>query len=257
MTTPTLASYLCDLASRSECPKGVLTTCLAPVSCMTQALKIPDPVTEDILKLSTALVKSCTSKLMQRSKVMPVEPFTELFLAWPGNWCLSLEDLRLKTITLLALSVMLRPSDVAPRSKVFQKNMESYENLVLTVNQIKFESDGSVKITFFGIKNDYHRDGFEVVLHPLSVPCVDPVCALRCYIDRTKYMRPEDNPLFIALKAPFKAISVKTVSCILDKAIDLAGLGGMGFSAKSYRPTGATRAIDAGLNLDVVMKVGR
>ena len=162
VSTASLANYLCHLAQKSDRPKSVMNTCLAAVTCMTQALKLKDPVTEDILKLSTALVKSHTTKPMQKSQVMPVRPFIDLFLSWPGNWCLTIEDLRLKCLTLLALSIMLRPSDVAPRSKVYNSSKETYEDLVLSVDQLKFLSDGSAKITLFGIKNDYSREGFPV-----------------------------------------------------------------------------------------------
>ena len=35
------------------------------------------------------------------------------------------------------------------------------------------------------------------------------------------------------------------------------GLAGQGFSAKSFRPTGATRAIDGGIDPEIVQKMGR
>ena len=44
---------------------------------------------------------------------------------------------------------------------------------------------------------------------------------------------------------------------MLEESIILAGLGGQGFSAKSFRPTGATSAIEQGINPEVVRKVGR
>lgn len=53
--------------------------------------------------LICALVKSGTSRPMQRSKVMPISSFPDLFLKWDDNNKLDLKALRLKAITLLAL----------------------------------------------------------------------------------------------------------------------------------------------------------
>ena len=63
--------------------------------------------------------------------------------------------------------------------------------------------------------------------------------------------------MFITLKRPFKAISAQTVARILERAIVLAGLENQLYSAKSFRPMGATNAVESGLDPDVIMKVGR
>ena len=251
----TLADFLCSLAENSERPKSTLNTTLAAVMAFAEATGNPSPVTSEIARLVTALIKCETSKPMQRSKVMPIQPFNELFTAWDSNSSLSLEDLRTKTITLLVTAVMLRPSDIAPRSMIMTE--DKWQSLVFTTDQIQFDDRGAAKIIFFGIKNDYKRDGFEVHLSPSTEPRLDPVRALKAYIQRTKYVRPSDNPVFISLKKPYSAISAKTVSRILEHAIVLAGLGNQGFSAKNFRPTGTTNAVDAGITPDAVMKVGR
>ena len=116
----------------------------------TEATGNSSPVTAEIARLVTALVKCETAKPMHRSKVMPIQPFNELFSDWGSNWTLNLEDLRLKMITLLAIAVMLRPSDIAPRSLIV-----SEENLVMSTDQVVFDQQGSAKLYFFGIKNDY------------------------------------------------------------------------------------------------------
>ena len=43
----------------------------------------------------------------------------------------------------------------------------------------------------------------------------------------------------------------------MEEAIHITGLGNQGYSAKAFRPTGATAAIDSGKNPDIVMKTGR
>ena len=49
---------------------------------------------------------------------MPVSAFQQLFLSWGDNEQLSVKSLRLKTITLLALVLLTRPSDLAPEAKL-------------------------------------------------------------------------------------------------------------------------------------------
>ena len=168
-----------------------------------------------------------------------------------------LEDLRLKTVTLLAISTMMRPSDAAPLSKIYDSSSGKFKSIQLTTKNIAFHSDGSMTINFHGIKNDYHRDGFEVNLPPASNPRLDPVRALKYYIQRTKYVRPHSLPVFLSLKEPYEGLSAKSIARILDRAIDLAGLKDQGYSAKHFRPTGATVAIESGINPNSVMRIGR
>ena len=114
-----------------------------------------------------------------------------------------------------------------------------------------------MSVIFHRIKNDYRRDGFEVNIPAASNPKIDPVRAIRCYIQRTKYIRPKSLPLFLSLKEPFEGLGSTSIARVLDKAIVLAGLGNQGFSAKHFHPTGATTAIEKGLNPDSVMRTGR
>ena len=63
--------------------------------------------------------------------------------------------------------------------------------------------------------------------------------------------------MFLTLQAPFHAITATTVASILEDVIEGAGLGGQGFSAKSFKPTGVTGGIGSGQSPDIVMKMGR
>ena len=153
---------------------------------------------------------------------------------------------------------MLRSSDVAPKAKVLDMSEDQWKPLILLTDQVKFNQNGSAVIEFLGIKNDYARDRFQVTVTPASVPRLDPVQALKAYIQSPKYIRPEDGKaLFLTLKKPFRAISSITVARILERAIVLVGLGSQGFSAKNFRPSGATSAVKAGMDPDAIMKVGR
>ena len=253
-----LAEFLCMIADGSERPRSTLRTAVSALGALFETVLDNNPLAEPaIVRLTTALVKSSTSEPMNKSRVMPVEPFYKLFGSWGDNLDLSLDKLRLKTISLLALSCMLRPSDIAPKGVLFDSTDLSERKFVMSVDQVRFEDNGNLTLQFLGIKNDTHRDGFEITIPPASVLCIDPVEALRVYIERTKDKRGNKKPLFLALTKPYAAISAATVTKVLNEAIKLAGLDNQGFSAKSFRPTGATRSIAAGVIPEIVMKVGR
>lgn len=253
-----LAEYLCDLAMTSKRPKSMLNTTVAALTCFSDACCIKNPVTPRINRLIVALIKTGTSAPMKKTEAMPVQPIMDLFLSWPGNYRLTLEQLRRKAVTLLALSLMLRPSDIAPKGKVYNKQTKRLETRIMTTDQIRFFTDGSMKVTLHGIKNDYHRDGFEVRINKASEPSLDPVKTLQVYIERTAQFRNgRTRPLFIALKKPFSAVGAETIGNILEKSLKESGLLSQGFTAKSFRPTGATLAIEGEVVPDTVRKVGR
>ena len=210
----------------------------------------------DIKRLTSALVKTGTFKPMSRQKPMPTEKFVGLFHLWGDNEQLSLKQLRLKAITLVALVLMTRPSDLAPKAKMFDTTTMSVKTISLSVNDVTFGLDGSMTFTFWGINNDSQRQGFEVTVPAAEDKIMDPVQCLKVYIRKTDTCRQgPDYPLFLSLKAPYKAITADTVGSILEQSIHLAGLDG--FTAKSFRPTGATAAVSQGVISETVMKVGR
>ena len=92
----------------------------------------------------------------------------------------------------------MRPSDAAPMSRIYDTDTGLYRSMVLTTCNVVFHQDNSMTIIFHGIKNDYDRQGFEVNLPSATQVRLCPVRALRCYIQRSKYCRPDDLPLFIS-----------------------------------------------------------
>lgn len=251
----TLADFLRFVSDKSSRPNSVLHTTIAALGHL-YAIKGMRELVEcsEIKMLVTGLVKSGTVAPMVRSKVMPIQSFHDLFNGWPCNEDLDLKRLRLKAITLLALTLMLRPSDIAPNAVVI--GSEQVEQICFSTNQIEFLSD-SAKITFFGIKNDTNRTGFEVMLPRADDQTVDPVSVLECYIAKTENERPPGGAVFLSLRAPFGPLQAASVAKILEESICLAGLDGQGFSAKSFRPTGATSAIEQHMDPDIVRKLGR
>ena len=152
--------------------------------CLCDVDQLQGLITGDIYKLVVGLVKCCTTAPMKRSTVMPVQPFMTLFRSWKGNWLITMEQLRMKTLTLLALSMMLRLSDVTPRVMVHGQDTQHLSALILSTESVCFHPDGSsVTITLHGIKNDYSRDGFEVTVPSVEEVKVDPVAMLWCYME--------------------------------------------------------------------------
>jgi hypothetical protein len=253
-----MANFLCDLSDSSSRPASLLKSALAAMAAMYAALDMPALCrTEEIRRLVTALIKSGTRIGMRRSSVMPVQPFLDLFREWPQNSDLPIKDLRAKCICLLALTLMLRPSDIAPKSVQYDSDKDHVSNLVFHENQISFTPDG-VKLVFLGIKNDMNRAGFDIFLPMGSDPKLDPVLALKAYMDRTAHMRAlAKGAVFLTLTRPFHSVTASVVARILNSVIKLAGLDGRGFSAKSFRPTGATIAVAQGFDVDKVRRLGR
>jgi hypothetical protein len=257
---PVFADFLCHVSDSSERPSSILRSTSAAISNLYQALGQDSPMHDpDLLLLITALIKSGTHAPSTCTKVMPITPFNDLFQGWPDDEHLSIAELRLKTITLLALSFMTRPSDLAPKACKFDPDTMELQTFNLTTDMVRFHEGGSMTLQFFGIKNDTDRSGFEVQIPGSSLVKCDPVRSLSAYLQRTQKLRcPTTKPLFAKLSATHSAIKAPmVVAKILKEAIDLAGLGGQGYTPRSFRPTGATAAIKAGVLPETAMQIGR
>lgn len=255
--TGQLADFLCYICDCSDKPRATLRNMEAAVGNLYRGLGKENLMSDpDIKMLLTALVKSGTTEPMKRTSVMPVEPFVKLFTGWPNNEELDIKRLRLKAITLLALTLFLRPSDIAPRAVSFDPITQKESRVVFSRDMVDFNVKEGVQITLFGIKNDLHRQGFKVKLPSHSNVKLDPVSALQHYIVRTESSVGVDNGVFLSLHAPYHALQADTVGHILEEAIHLCGLPRY-YTAKYFRPTGATLAIESGQDPEIVRKIGR
>jgi len=166
-TTAHLADYLCSIADKSERPESSLKISLAALSSFFQALGLKSPTdSSDIHRLVTSLVKTATKKPMVRQKPMPIEAFVQLFDKMESNDKLTLNMLRMKAITLLAIVCMTRPSDLAPKGKNFDPQTNLLNPTFMSVDDVQFENDGSMTLHFWAIKNDTNRQGFEINIPP-------------------------------------------------------------------------------------------
>ena len=197
-----IAEYLGSLADSSD-PKSKINGTLAALTSFYEAFDLY-PVSPNIRK-SNAVVKSSTVKPMLQTPNMPIKPFINLFQSWPRNLELSRSPLRMKCVCLLALTLMLRPSDLAPKSLIFDSSDGSSHKSVFSEQQIHFDENGGMDILFHGIKNDYDRDGFKVHLPAASEEFaqVDPIQCLKDYMSVTQDIRQSipDRPVLLLVSA--------------------------------------------------------
>lgn len=252
-----IADFLCHVSDQSERPNSVIKNVCASLSCLFEGIGLPNPINSDLIHLKTGISKAGTSKPRKAVSVMPVAPFKLFFEQWTDHNVLSIKQLRLKCVTLLALALMARPSDLAPKAVQLDPHTLSETKVVFSVHNVQFLDDGSMIVKMFGIKNDTDRSGFTIKI-PKGESHVDPVCTLKDYIYRTRHQRPEpEKPIFISLNRPYSALSSQAIADILNESINLVGLTGHGYSAKSFRPTAASASLDIGLMPETAMLIGR
>ncbi|KAK3775323.1 hypothetical protein RRG08_030991 [Elysia crispata] len=179
----------------SERPESMLRSIQAALTHFFAAAWDSNPFDADLKNFVTALIKVRTKHASSRTKVMPIKPITDLFCNWGENHELSIKHLRQKTIALLSLSMMARPSDLAPAMGFHR-------------NQLRFSEDSSVVITLCGIKNDSDRHGFEIKIDKASNAKVDPVACLKNYLDRIAgYTSNTHGPVLLSCTPPYLPIS--------------------------------------------------
>ena len=256
-----VADFLVGECSVSDRPHSTLRCMSAALAALYEVMGVANPLHDPLLvRLSQAIVKSGTRAPMTRSSVMDVSAFVRLFESWAVNESLPLKLLRLKAICLLAIALMLRPSDIAPLSMRFDAGSGVTSPFVMSTDQLQFRSDGTLQVTFLGIKNDAQRTGFQVAIPPSPNKTADPIDALRVYLARTESCRcPISKPVFISLVRPYAAVSASSVAAVLQQGIYFAEDFGLakGHTPKDFRPTGATRAVQLGFDADDVQRLGR
>ena len=253
-----IAEFLLHVARKSDRPKSSLNGTMSALSSLYNIYDLPNPCNFHVHALYTALIKTHTKLPRARTNVMPTAPFHKLFESWKDNEELSVKMLRLKCITLIAFAFMLRPSDVAPKGVQYDSESDTFKPFLFLRSQISFPDDGGLRITFFAIKNDSSRDGFEVSVPRCDNAKLDPALALNVYLQKTQHLVTDVHaPAFISLKKPHQGISASAVGSVLSEAISLAGLSSSMYTPKCFRPSGATKAVNSGMDPDKVRRLGR
>ena len=236
-----IADFLVHKCEHSDRPESLLKTISASITNFFMTSYQVNPFTVELKNLMKALIRCETKRPAGRTKVMPLEPLIRMFESWGPNESLSISRLRQKSIGLLAIACMARPSDFAPETG-FKRD------------QIMFNSDGSVTILFFGVKNDSSRLGFEVRVESDPNPVRDPVSCLKTYFSRTF---PTDNSVFVSLSNPQTGLSTASIAKIMKTCIVQAGLPPDTYTARCFRPSAATGAILSGCNPETTRLRGR
>ena len=242
-----IAEFITYKSESSERPESMLRGIMAALSNYYSIQSINNPLTQEVRNLAKALVKCNTVRNAGRTKIMSLEPFAEMFKAWEPNDSLTIEKLRQKAITLMAISCIARPSDFAPSVGFFR-------------DQVIFNGDGSATVHFFGVKNDYDRTGFEIRIEPTEDNHINPVECIKIYFSKTANIptnKKGRTPVFPALKPPFQGISSQSIAQILNHSIKEAGLDTKIYSAKCFRPSAATAAIVSGCEPNTTRMRGR
>ncbi len=95
---------------------------------------------------------------------------------------------------------MLCSSDVALKAQYYNSALDITEQVQFKSDQLTFYEDGSLSIIFFCIKNYYEREGFCVHVPPSSRAKLDPLDALKMYMEKTDGHMSKKGPMFLSLK---------------------------------------------------------
>ena len=254
-----VVSFLCVVADASDRPRSALNCASAALSHWFIAGNYTvNPLNHYYVRnMITALVKSGTSDTRHRSRVIPIAPIKALFHSWPCDTELSIKQLRQKCLTLLALSLMLRPSDIAPKSVSFDPESGATKCFNFSRDQVTINTNGTVTIVFHGIKNDTDRASFSIDLQPATDVNMCPVWALKEYLCRTDSLSLSPHrPVFLNLKRPYSALTAQSIAACLNDTLKVINLYPK-YTAKDFRPTGATIQVKKGVHPKTVRKVGR
>ena len=151
------------------------------------------------------------------SAVWDVKDILDMFRNWNANDKLSLKDLSLKTVTLMAL--------------VSAERVQSLHSLN-TVNMVQHDKS----ITFpLGIIKQSRPSVKSKVIELHEYPKDEKLCVVKtinCYIDRTAHLRGDETKLFITHAKPYHAASADTLRRWIKSCMSQANVNTDMFSAQ-------------------------
>lgn len=239
-TTGHVLVFLCDIARGLNRPSSTLESAISALKLAFESLS-PSPLDSPLIsRVKKGLVDLHTTRPRAPTQPLPVAPIRDWLLSLPPTNDLDYDRLRMKCAVLAALVLIARPSDLC----------------CIDPRLLEFEDDlSAVTVSLLAFKNDYHRDGAVLRVEASSVPelCFVRACKRLHSLNFARF--PNASGLFIDPASGAKLLSAQ-VGQILKRACTLAGLGAV-FTARNFRPGGATRGIEGGLPLDLVMHIGR
>ena len=160
--------------------------------------------------------------------------------SWGGNDSLSLKQISLKTVMLLALT---RPSRSADLSQLhLQGKRYKPDGVVFVPGTLAKQSRQGKPVTEFFFPSFPHD----------STLC--PVITLRAYEERTAPHRGTESRLFLSFIRPFRAVTSSTIARWLKTLLESAGIDTSVFSAHSVRGASSTAAANSGITTNDILK---
>ena len=171
--------------------------------------------------------------------VWDVSKVLELFNNWPSNDKLSLCDLSLKLVALLALVTAQRSQTLF---SINVSNILFGDVVKIRINtQLKTFRPGQVQPM--------------LVLKPYFVN--EKLCVVSClkeYLTRTRVLRKKEDKLFVSYSSPHKYVSTQTLSRWLCRILSKAGIDTNEFKGHSFRHVATSKAAEKGIPIDTILK---
>ena len=168
--------------------------------------------------------------------VWSVKKVIEMLSSWPQNKQLTLKQLTLKCVMLVALASAKRVSSIS--NLTVRKGYMELSDSRIIMQPIALEKTS--------------RPGYTarlVVIHSYENATVCPVACIRAYLERTKTLRQGDK-LFVAQNKPHRGVTSQTVSRWLKTVIHMSGQKGSGGSTRSVS---TSTAISDGVTVEDIM----
>lgn len=195
--------------------------------------------------LVVRLLKGCYNQNPPRPKysaLWDVETVFNFMRSSEDNLSLNISSLTKKLATLLAISTLLRSSELSSLEKESIVFSDAGANLTLAKPK-KSQTSGPLR---------------SVLLANFIDSKVCPVKCLKAYIFFTDFLRTPENKrfLFISLIQPFGPVSGNTVGRWIKSFLDQAGIDVTQFSAHSTRGAAASKAVASGHSIDSILRAG-
>ena len=164
----------------------------------------------------------------------------DLFKSWNRNDELSMKDLSIKLITLLAL---ITGHKMQSFSLIKIENIEHPNDLIeiKIPDRIKTSGNGKNQPTLI---LPYYKEENKL--------CV--ASTLKFYIEKIKELRKDIPNLFISIKRPFKAVTSQTLAHWVKEGLSNSGLNTDIYTAHSIRHASTSAAKRAGVDIDTLRK---
>jgi len=170
----------------------------------------------------------------------PVNKLLEFLKSWYPIQNLSLKQLTLKTVALIALSSSDRGQTI---------HLASINNMVISDEKIQFVIREKLKNTRKIIKLTI------ISCISFELECLNVCSYVKNYNNRTNEFRKNEGQLFISWISK-KPVSRPTLARWLKLVLSMAGIDTTKFKAHSYRGAGLSKAFQKGASLHQIVQAG-